>query len=250
MKSDKVPSGKEETQALPHNGEFNNAETLSKTAQKIEKNKKVILWATCGVSAVVIVILVWVFAFLKPAQHKADVAVDKADNLALVYEAKEQAGMTGVDSTGVDSEALKVLESYEAAAAMGHDGGNRAKLMAGIYAYKTGDYDKALKYLDDFDADDEIIAATAQALKGDCYVMKDEFQKAVECYKEGAKISNDNPALTPFFLEKEAVVERELGNFDAEAQLYQTLLDTYPQYGMSHGMDYEAYLERAKASKK
>lgn len=158
--------------------------------------------------------------------------------------------MTSVDSTGVDAEALKVLESYEAAAAMGHDGGNRAKLMAAVYAYKTGDYDKAIKYLEDFDADDEIIAATAQALKGDCYVMKDDFQKAVECYKEGAKISNDNPALTPFFLEKEAVVERELGNFDAEAQLYQTLLDTYPQYGMSHGVNYEAYLERAKASKK
>ncbi len=230
------------------NNEVNNpnhseipAENINKTAEKIQQNKKTILWASIGILAVVVIALVYVFLILNPAKENAAKTTDLADNQAYIYE------LTGpqVDSTGVDTAAVKVLSLYEVAAEKGHDGGNRATLMAAVYSYKTGDYNKAIKYLEDYDSNDVIIAASSKSLEGDCYANLDNFEKAIECFQEAAELSEDNPMLTPYFLLKEATIQHEVKNHTAEAQIYKTLMEKYPQYGMTNSIDFERYYNRA-----
>ena len=46
---------------------------------------------------------------------------------------------------------------------------------------------------------------------------------------------------------KKAVVYREQKNFKAEAEIYQTIKDNYPEFSASYRIDVEKYLVRAKA---
>ena len=61
------------------------------------------------------------------------------------------------------------------------------------------------------------------------------------------KISDENPAYTPYFLMKEATVYRELKDYKKEAATYQEIVDEYPDYGPSINVDMQKYLDRAKA---
>lgn len=220
-------------------------DSLSRAELKVQDNKKVIMWVSVAVAALVAIVLIYIYLIRRPGVDNADKNVGLADNKALVYDYN-----SGMLSDSARAEALTdVVKSYEAAAENGYDGGNRAKLMTAVYAYEQGDYEKALSMLKDYDRTDNIIGATSKALEGDCYVNLDKYQEAIECYKEALKISEDNPMLAPYFLLKEATVQRELKNFAAEAEIYQTLLDKYPQYGEENGIDFEKYLARAKASK-
>lgn len=45
---------------------------------------------------------------------------------------------------------------------------------------------------------------------------------------------------------KEATVQHELKNYKAEADLYQEILDKYPEYQAATQTDIEKYLSRAK----
>ncbi|MGN0211660.1 MAG: hypothetical protein ACI4AN_01790, partial [Muribaculaceae bacterium] len=60
-------------------------------------------------------------------------------------------------------------------------------------------------------------------------------------------LSKDNALYTPLFLMKKAVVYRELKNFKAEAEIFQTIKDKYPEFAASYRVDVEKYLARAKA---
>ena len=46
---------------------------------------------------------------------------------------------------------------------------------------------------------------------------------------------------------KEATVQRELKNYKAEADLYRTIRDEYPEYAAMQQIDFEKYIARAEA---
>ncbi len=56
---------------------------------------------------------------------------------------------------------------YAEAAKAGYKSGNRAKVEMGIRLFNDGKYEEAIKYLDDADIKDDIVAAGVYSLKGD-----------------------------------------------------------------------------------
>lgn len=212
-------------------------DTLSKAELRVQNNKKTIMWASVAVAAVVAIILIYVYAVYRPAVNKANNQFGLASN---AYMAAGAQGMPS-DSTLVELGAL-----YEAAAAEGHDGGNNATLMAAIISYQTGDYQKALDLLNDYTLSDEVIAATSQALQGDCYVNLGDLDKGLEAFRKAEKTANGNPLLVPYMLIKQANVLREQKKFTEEAAIYESLLNTYPQYQRTSGVDFQLCLDRAK----
>ena len=199
-------------------------DSLVGVEQKVENNQKLIMWATLGIAAVVVIVLVYLFLIRRPGIAKANDAIGKADiELAL----------------GNDSIALEAYK--QVADKYGYAAGNRANLNAAILLYQKGEYEQAAKYLDNYDAKESVIGAAAKSLEGDCYVNLKNYDKALSCYRKAVKISDENPQYTPIFMMKEATVQRELKNYKAEAEIYQKIVDEYPSFPGS----YEKYLNRA-----
>ncbi len=109
-------------------------------------------------------------------------------------------------------------------------------------------YQDAIKYLDDASLGDEIAAAGVEALKGDCYVNLDQYDKALGCYDDAISAADKNPQIVPLMLIKKANIYRAQGNFAAEAKAYKEIIDEYPSYVQSTQTDLRKYYERAQAA--
>ncbi|MDE6322904.1 MAG: tetratricopeptide repeat protein [Paramuribaculum sp.] len=205
-------------------------DSLTGIEQTVEKNQKLIMWGCIGVVAIVAIILIYMFAIRKPGIENSNNAIGQADLEMLV---------------GNDSTAL--VQYQHVADEYGYDAGNRAALNAAILLYKKGKYQEALDYLAKYSSKENVIGATAKSLEGDCYVNLDKLDEAIACYEKAVKISDKNPALTPYFLMKEANVYNARKDFTKEAEAYQTIIDEYPSFGPRMNIDFEKYVERANA---
>lgn len=214
--------------------ESNNAidnlnETLTGFGAKVQKNQKII-FIVAGILAVIVLgVLVYIYAFREPRIQAANEAISVADtNLAL-----------GNDSIALE-EYKKVVEEY------GYDAGNRAALQAAILLYDKQEYQAAIDYLKKFSSDSKVAGPAAYALEGNCYVNLEKYDDAVAAFKKAIEKSNDNPAYTPYFMQKLATVYRAQKNYKEEAAIYEEMMKKYPSYGPSQGIDIEKYLDRAK----
>lgn len=208
-------------------------DTLTGIGEKVQSNPKIVVWGCIAVTAVVAIILLYVYAIRQPGQNAANTALGQADIELLM---------------GNDS--LALAKYQQVAADHGYDAGNLANLNAAILLYKKGKYEEAIKYLKDYSSSENVIGASAKSLEGDCYVNLKQYPQAIDCFKQAVKISDNNPHYTPVFLMKEATVLREQKDFKAEAAIYEQILNDYPAYGPEIGVDIKKYLERAQDAAK
>lgn len=218
-------------------------DTLSMAEVKLQQNKKLVMWIVIVAAAVVLIVLGYIYLIRVPQQNAANDKIGLVDNKALNYEFSLQSNL--LDSAGQVKSLTEVIQGYEAAAKSGYDAGDRAKLMAAVYLYKSGDYQKALNYLKEFNTDSKVVEAMAKGLEGDCLVNTDKFQEAITTYQEASKVAKDNQVLLPYFLEKEAVVQDHLKNYAAEADLYTRVINDFPLYAESHYEQLQFYIARA-----
>lgn len=197
---------------------------------KNEKLKKIFVWGSTAVVAVVALILIYIFAIRTPAVKKADHAFAQA---------------YATLSTGNDSLALVQLRQ---AATLGHDGGNLAKVYAGNLLYDKGEYQAALDYYKDADLSDKLAAPGVLGKAGDCLVGLDKPEEAIAYFDKAISAADGNPQLVPYFLQKKARIYHSLGNAAKEAEAYKEILDRYP--ASIQAQTAEKYLRRAEASEK
>lgn len=204
-------------------------DSLTGLGQKVRNNQKVIFIITGILAVIVLAVLVYIYAFRDPKIQAGNEEIGQADiELAL----------------GNDSIALQ--KYMEVADKHSYDAGNRAALQAGILLYQKGDYEEAIKYLDKFSADEEVVGPAAYSLEGDCYVNLGQYDNAIDAFKKAIEKSDENPAYTPYFMMKLARVYRAQENYKAEAAIYAEIQKEYPKYGQQNGIDIEKYLDRAK----
>lgn len=192
---------------------------------KTKKYRKQLTALFIAVAVVLVIVLVW-FLVRQSQVAKADQAIALAD---------------------VEQNDSIALNLYKDAATHGTKSGDRAKIEAAIRLYQAGNYEEAIKYLNDASASDEIIASGIHALKADCYVNLKNYDAAISAFEKAIKEANHNSQLTPILLIQEANVYRQQKNFTAEAKAYETILKDYPAFGASN-IDIRKYYERAKAS--
>lgn len=208
--------------------------------QKTARTQKILMWVIIAASAIIILILIYIFAIRQPGIQAADNAIGQADM-----------------SNNLGQDSIALVQYKQVADNYGYDAGNRAALNAAIILYRQAQTDstgraakleEAISYLKQYDATESVIGASSRSLMGDCYVNLGNLQEGRKCFAEAAALSDNNPAYTPFFMMKEATVDRALGDHAAEAALYQAILDRFPAYGAEQGLDIEKYLKRAQAS--
>lgn len=193
---------------------------------RAKANSKLILGASIFILVVIIAVMAWFF-INQAGVRKADEAIGRAD---------------------IEQNDSVALELYKEAATMGHKSGNRAAVEVAIRLYQQGDYEGALGYLKGVSLDDNIIAAGAYALKGDCYVNLKQYDEALGAYKKAVKAADKNPAIVPIILIKEANVYRAQENYKAEYEAYKEIMDNYASFMNGNNYDVRKYYERAKAA--
>lgn len=205
-------------------------ESLSTAAQRIEENKKYIYWALMAIAAVILLVFGYINWVKKPNEEKAITEIGNADLQKL---------------QGNEDEALKIYEKV--AAEFNNKPGERAHLNAATILYGKGEYEKAIKHLEAFKAEDVLIAPASQCLLGDCYVNLKKYDKALAAYDKAIAMAGDNEDYAPAFMLKKATVLHEQKKYAEEAAVYQAIKDMNPTFIQQSGFSIDKYLERANA---
>ncbi len=206
-------------------------ETVSKTDQFYNENKKTI-WT---VATIVLVLALAVFAYIKLIyQPKCVEATQQA------YPAEQSF------SNGEYELALKgdgnVLGLADVIDQYGAKAGSAIFMEAGICALQLGEYEQALQYLKKYNGKEPITAARAIACEGDAYAGLEKYNEAVAAYlKAAAKADN---VFAAAYLLKAGILSEELGNKDKALECYKTIKNKYPQ--SIEGYDIDKYITRVQ----
>ena len=203
-------------------------ESLSGIEQRVEQNKKRIILYVVGLLVILGIGLAWYYG------HKSNV-----ENATDLIGQADMSLMKGNDSIALQ-QYLAVANEYSNGVA------NRANLNAAILLYKEGKYEEALKSVSEYDAEEELIGAAAQSLKGDCLVNHDKFDEAIAAYDKAVSIANGNELYAPIFLMKKATVLNAQKKYADAGAIYQTIKDSYPKYVAAYRVNIDKYIERAK----
>lgn len=210
-------------------------ETASRTEDFVQKNQKYILSFLGAIALVTIGYLLYQRFVAEPnqqtaadelfvAQQNFQKAVDgdtKADSLFnLVLKGSE--GKFGV---------VKIAEEYS-----GTDAGNLANYYAGIAYLNTGKYDDAIKSLEKFKSDDEVLSTLAIGAIGDAYAQKNQPKEALNYYVKASE-AKKNDLTTPRFLLKAGKTALALGNKADALKYFTDLKDNYENTPEGQGVD-------------
>ncbi len=207
-------------------------EALSTTEAFIENNRKSLL---IGIAAIVVVVLAFIWFnnfYIAPQNQEA------ADEIVAAVDYFERDSFAlALNGDGANMGFVDIVETYSMT-----ETGELASLYAGVCSYKLGNYDEAIDFLNQFDADAVNATPIALGLAGDCYSATEDYNNAANYYAKAA--AYDNEFTAPIYLKKLGIVSEELGNKEAALEAYQTIKDKY--FSSPIAMDIEKYIERAK----
>lgn len=116
---------------------------------------------------------------------------------------------------------LEIIDNYGSTKAA-----NLAHFYAGVCYLKNGEFDNAVDYLSEFNADDKLVQARSYALIGDAYMEKGEFDNAAIFYGKAAG-HYPNEFFTPQYLMKEALAHEKQENFDMAVASYDKIINKF-----------------------
>lgn len=202
-------------------------ESLSGLEQRVEQNKKSVIWYAVALLVVIGLSLGYYYG-KKSAKEDAGEMIGKAD-IEL---------MQGNDSVA--------LAQYQAVAAEYSNGvANRANLNAAILLYQKGKYEEALKAVENYDVEEELVGAASQSLKGDCLVNLKKYDEAVAAYDEAISVANGNELYAPVFMMKKATVLSAQQKYSEAAAIYQNIKDNYSKYVNAYRVNIDKYIDRS-----
>ncbi len=213
-------------------------ENLNQTAieseQFIERNAKPIAIIFSSILAIILVYFAYVKLYTEPRNQIAEKDL---------YNAKVELKKDSIDLAlnGQDGGYIGLNEIKEKYS--GTDAGNLANYYAAIAQYKKGDYNDAFDTLNEFEAEDEILAAMKIGMQGDCLVQTSSYEKALEYYKNAAD-KRDNEFTSPLYLIKAGKLALSLNKKDEALKLFTKVKDKYAE--AESAKEIEKFIARSK----
>ncbi len=206
---------------------------LSRTEQFIEKNQNIIFYVVIGIVAIILMFMGYKRYILEPKQKEAQTLMFMAEkyfeidslNLALYGDGNNYGFVDIIDEYGRT------------------DAGNLSCYYAGLCFLKKGEFDNAIEYLEDFDADDMIIGAMGKGVLGDAYMEIGDAEEALKNYLYAVE-HNINDFTTPVFLMKAALTYEMLEDYKSALELYNRIKYEHPRSYESR--EIEKYIARAE----
>ncbi|GAK36344.1 MAG: tetratricopeptide repeat protein [Bacteroides graminisolvens] len=221
-----------------HHESLNVEEALSVSEAFIVKHKTAIIGFVAGVIILVAGALAYKHLYAEPREEKAQAAIFKGQEY---FEQDAYDMALNGDSLGYQG-FLKIADQFS-----GTSTANLAKAYAGICYKNLGKYDEALKQLESFDGDDQMVAPAILGATGNCYAELGQLDKASSILLKAADEA-DNNTLSPIFLMQAGEILVKQGKFDDAVTAYTKIKDKYFQ--SYQAMDIDKYIERAKLLKK
>jgi len=221
-----------------HHAPMNVDEALSNSEEFILKHKTAIIGFIAGVIIVVCGFLMYKHLYLEPREEKAQIAIFKGQQY---FEQDAYEVALNGDSIGYIG-FNKIANQFS-----GTKTANLAKAYAGICYKNLGKYDEAVKALEGFDGDDQMISPAILGATGNCYAELGQLDKASSTLLKAADVA-DNNTLSPIFLMQAGEIMEKQGKYDDAVTAYTKIKDKYFQ--SYQAMDIDKYIERAKLLKK
>lgn len=220
-----------------HN-ELNVEDALTQSEAFLIKYKNAIIGGVAAVIIIIVGVILYKNFYAEPREEKAQAALFKGQEY---FEQDAYAQALNGDSIGYIG-FLKVADEFS-----GTKAANLAKAYAGICYQNLGKYDEALKALEGFDADDQMVAPAIQGAIGNCYAQLGQLDKASAALLKAADKA-DNNTLSPIFLLQAGEILVKQGKADDAVKAYTKIKDKYFQ--AYQAMDIDKYIEQAKLLKK
>jgi tetratricopeptide (TPR) repeat protein len=204
--------------------------TLSVFWQKTGKKLAVVIGA-------ILVILLGYIGYgtyiQSPKELKASEELFTAEN----YFRKDSFNLA-LNGSGAVSGFLKVISKYD-----GTKSANLARLYSGICLLKTGQFQKAIEQLEDFDSKgSNQVEAKAEGLLGDAYSELKKNDQAIEHYKTAGNLFPEDQAISSEYLFRAALLSEVTGKNEQAVDLYKIVKDKYPR--TEKGFVVDKYLAR------
>ncbi|MBR2359407.1 MAG: tetratricopeptide repeat protein [Bacteroidaceae bacterium] len=211
----------------------NVAEVVSKSEAFLTKNKNAIVG---GIVAVVVIIAA-VFCYNNYVKAPKELKASEA-----LYQA-EQYFRNGEFEQALNGDDLGAMGFVAVADEFGGtEAGNLANAYAGMALAQLKKYEEAVKYLNDFSADDAMIAPAAMGTLGNCYAQLGQNEKAASTLMEAAALS-DSHSLSPIYLLQAGQIYEELGQNAKAVEAYKQIKNKY--FNSTQAYDIDKYIERA-----
>lgn len=222
----------------------------------IQKNQKILIICGSVILVVVAFLCLRAFVFTPNAQQKAvEEGYPSQGYYANAYdlyfgtnnpEEQKEAAQKALDGDGKNPGFKKLIDKHSGNLFHGTPAlANTNKYYAGIASLRLGKYDDAIKYLEDYDAEDYYTPSIKLMAEADAYVEKGDTKKAVELYVQAAE-TNPNDMTSSFALFKAGLCCLML-NDNAEAlKHFNTIKEKYPRSAEYNEIDYYIGIAEAK----
>ena len=220
------------------NEALNVEETLTQTEAFFIKNKKAIIGGIVAVILIIAGIVAYKNLYAEPREAKAQAALFKGQEY---FEAAAWEQALNGDSIGYEG-FLKVADEFS-----GTDAANLANAYAGICYAHLGQYEAAIKALDSFSGDDQMVTPALKGAMGNCYAQLGQLDKAASLLVKAANEA-DNNTLSPIFLMQAGEIYMKQGKADEALKAYTTIKDKY--FRSFQSMNIDKYIEQAELLKK
>ncbi|MBQ8501591.1 MAG: tetratricopeptide repeat protein [Bacteroides sp.] len=220
------------------NETLNVEEALTQSEAFLIKNKKTIIGAVVAVVLIIAGVVMYKNLYAEPREEKAQAALFKGQEY---FEADAYEQALNGDSIGYAG-FLKVADEYS-----GTKAANLAKAYAGLCYAHLGKYDEAVKELDAFDGDDQMVAPALKGAMGNCYAQLEQLDKAASLLLKAAAEA-DNNTLSPIFLQQAGEILVKQGKYDDAIKAYTQIKEKY--FRSYQSMSIDKYIEQAELLKK
>ena len=189
-----------------------------------------------GIAAIVIIVggFIGYKNFIsEPNEKKASEALFRGEQYFIAdnYELALNGGSLGYEGF------LKVADQFS-----GTNAGKLANAYAGICYAQLGEYENAVKYLDKFNANDQLVSPALMGTMGNCYAQLGQLEKAAATLVKAADKANSH-ALSPIYLIQAGQIYEKLGKKSEAVSAYQTIKNKY--FNSYQAMEIDKYIERA-----
>ncbi len=217
--------------------ELNVEDALSQSEAFIMKNKNSIIAFIAAIIVIIAGVMLYKHYISEPREQKAAIAIFKGEEY---FGANEFEKALNGDSLGYAG-FIKIADEYS-----NTKSGKLAKAYAGISYAQLGKYEEAIKYLSDFDGEDQMVGPAALGALGDSYAQLNQLDKATATFLKAADQA-DNNTLSPIYLKKAGAIFEVQGKYEDAVKAYTKIKDNY--FNSYQGMDINKYIDRANALK-
>ena len=210
------------------------AEVFDTLDQSASSTEKIVAKYQNYIIGLVLLVVVVVLGFLGYSSLILDPKSEEANNE--LFTAQNYFGQALIDTENSDS--LFTLSLNGADGKYGfldiietilYNAANLATYSAGMAYFQLNDFENAIKFLGDFDSDDEILMALALGGIGDSFAELDQLEEALDFYESAFSVSENN-FTSPKFLFKAANVASYLNNKNKASDYYSIIKKDYPNH--------------------